>query len=362
MWTSVLQSKYGDLKVAVDECREGKVRDKSWSSWWRDLMKFVGCSSWFWLGLRKIVGDGKNTSFWEDRWLGGNLRLRDMFPRLFSLETEKHCLIASRLNTVNNVNTGVWSWRRRLFVWEEKQVEELTNLVNRYSLNSEKADGWSWSFSKGTNYTVKEGYEQILKEKDGSALQLESWTSSVWNKWVPTKINAFVWRLVLDRIPSLPNLQRRNIISLEELICCRLCDEEKTEDSVHLFFTCRFASKIWLLLLNWLDHKMETTDNVKNFLRLFSKSFKGKTRMLWDIFWHCAVWNIWIARNKMILKGEAVSAMEVFETIKFNVWTWVKNRGLINTSYNFADWECFPKMVLNISYNPACVSIDSEVG
>lgn len=44
------------------------------------LSKLVGCCEWFWSGLRKVVGDGKDTVLWEDRWIGGNLCLCDIFP------------------------------------------------------------------------------------------------------------------------------------------------------------------------------------------------------------------------------------------------------------------------------------------
>lgn len=108
--------------AAVEKCRLGKAWDKSWSSWFRDLVKLVGCRDCFWSGLRKVVGDGKTTAFWEDRWFGGSLRLRDIFPRLYSLETDKQCLIENRVSCVNGVVRGVWSWRRNFFVWEEEQL------------------------------------------------------------------------------------------------------------------------------------------------------------------------------------------------------------------------------------------------
>lgn len=143
LWLRVLVSKYGDFVEAVENCRLGKTWDKSWSSWWRDLVKLVGCRDWFWLGLRRVVGDGKSTVFWEDRWIGGELRLRDIFPRLYSLETDKRCLVENRVCRVNGAVSGEWSWRRDLFVWEEEQISELLNLLSRYEFNGTQADKWS---------------------------------------------------------------------------------------------------------------------------------------------------------------------------------------------------------------------------
>lgn len=43
------------------------------------------------------MGDGRSTHFLEDAWLKENVRLCDSFPRLFSLESEKDCLVSDRL-------------------------------------------------------------------------------------------------------------------------------------------------------------------------------------------------------------------------------------------------------------------------
>ena len=38
--------------------------------------------------FERKVGNGMDTSFWEDRWRG-NVRFRDRFPRLFHLDSRK---------------------------------------------------------------------------------------------------------------------------------------------------------------------------------------------------------------------------------------------------------------------------------
>lgn len=55
-------------------------------------------------------------------------------------------------------------------------------------------------------------------------------------KWVSLKINAFVWKLMLDRLPSLPNLKKHRILSTDEKGECRVCDRN-VESVTHLFFS-----------------------------------------------------------------------------------------------------------------------------
>ncbi|GKF20860.1 hypothetical protein Tco_0069498 [Tanacetum coccineum] len=41
------------------------------------------------------VGDGASVAFWNDVWIG-NSNLKTTFPRLYSLEIAKDCLVADR--------------------------------------------------------------------------------------------------------------------------------------------------------------------------------------------------------------------------------------------------------------------------
>ncbi|PWA87168.1 hypothetical protein CTI12_AA134350 [Artemisia annua] len=50
----------------------------------------------FWSHCKKRVGNGINTSFWSDCWLG-DIPLKAKYPRLFALELEKDATVASKL-------------------------------------------------------------------------------------------------------------------------------------------------------------------------------------------------------------------------------------------------------------------------
>lgn len=101
-------------------------------------------------------------------------------------------------------------------------------------------------------------------------------------------------------------------------------------------------------MLNWLELTISGSDNLKNSLLNFTSSTHSKSKEVLRIFWHCAVWQIWLARNKVIFKGEKPTVAETFESVKFNTWTWVRNRNLVNLAYKLADWECFPNLILNL--------------
>ncbi|GJS17699.1 hypothetical protein Tco_0412171 [Tanacetum coccineum] len=57
------------------------------------------------------VTSGSNVLFWKDSWCGNGLRLMDLFPRLYALQTAKDCKVRDRWRFSNGVWGGNWEWR-----------------------------------------------------------------------------------------------------------------------------------------------------------------------------------------------------------------------------------------------------------
>lgn len=83
LWSCILRSKYGSFSKVVESCKVRRVWGKGLSTWWRDIVKFVGCSDWFPKGITRKVGNGLTTSFWEDKWVLEGEKLCDIFPILY---------------------------------------------------------------------------------------------------------------------------------------------------------------------------------------------------------------------------------------------------------------------------------------
>lgn len=50
----------------------------------------------------------------------------------------------------------------------------------------------------------------------------------------------------------------------------------------------------------------------------------------------------------MIFNGAFESHDDILEQIKFNSWSWLKNKLVVLSSHSIADWEIFQVGVLNI--------------
>ncbi|GJS74583.1 RNA-directed DNA polymerase, eukaryota, reverse transcriptase zinc-binding domain protein [Tanacetum coccineum] len=71
-----------------------------------------------------------------------------------------------------------------------------------------------------------------------------------WCKILPRKVNIFIWRLRLDRLPHRFNLSRCGLDI--QAIACPVCSKG-VESNDHLFFSCDVALNILRLVRIWLD-------------------------------------------------------------------------------------------------------------
>ncbi|GAB4857205.1 hypothetical protein Ancab_040518 [Ancistrocladus abbreviatus] len=210
LWRRLLVAKYGDNSSGV--C-ESSRNDKSFSGWWRDVLQ-IGWnknndSKEISKEFHKVVGDGKHTSFWFDKWCGSS-SLVHVFPRLFALSGSRHITVAEQGGWIDKDWVWDFKWRRPIRDSEKESVDQLLNLVRRYKLNKKLGDRWQWSSGKGGKYSVKAAYDALYRSR--SLLPMKIF-KKVWNNRFPSNIRSFSWRCILNRLPTKENLSKRGLIS-----------------------------------------------------------------------------------------------------------------------------------------------------
>jgi len=83
---------------------------------------------WFSDHVSRSVGNGRNTLFWVDVWIGG-VALSVRFSKLYDFSLEMEISVSDMFQLGWGVDGEAWRWRRRLFAWEEELVGELTLLL-----------------------------------------------------------------------------------------------------------------------------------------------------------------------------------------------------------------------------------------
>ncbi|GJY89743.1 hypothetical protein Tco_0504939 [Tanacetum coccineum] len=91
--------------------------------------------------FKKKAGNGRNTSFWHDNWIGG-ATLQDSFQQLYRLETEKSCLVCDRCPTSSH-NSHLTS-----FVFHSPAVPEPSLVLGQNQQSTTLPFGltfnWAW--------------------------------------------------------------------------------------------------------------------------------------------------------------------------------------------------------------------------
>ncbi|GKV07527.1 hypothetical protein SLEP1_g19287 [Rubroshorea leprosula] len=203
---------------------------KWWGKWWgrliggdkglwsRVLLEKYGGKGGNWLSWMK-EGDGKSVRFWLDVWVGED-SLANVFRRLFLLDTDKNCSIYDR----GHWSDGCWywrfQWRRSIRAWEEEKLQQLIGTINHIKPVQNVKDTWRWRPDNEGKYTTRLAYEQLAKKEESTLMEYRN----IWSAQVPSKVSAFSWQMLLDKIPTKVNLAKRGIMDVNQGIKCFWCD------------------------------------------------------------------------------------------------------------------------------------------
>lgn len=88
-------------------------------------------------------------------------------------------------------------------------------------------DSWKWEIGVDNEFVVK----ALRAHLDFHSLPICGGFTR-WNKYIPIKVNVFIWRMMLNQLPTRCNLVRRGI-DVESMLC--MCCNDKQEVVEHLF-------------------------------------------------------------------------------------------------------------------------------
>lgn len=171
----------------------------------------------------------------------------------------------------------------------------------------------------------------------------------IWKNDAPSKVLIFTWRVLLERVATRDALSRRGILHSQNDLCCVLCFREN-ESVEHLFLACNVVKSIWSQVFSWMGVPIVEPEDVISHFVEFGKMVKGrKQKGVKHLIWMAVVWNIWLARNKVIFQGEVASVPSIVSGIKDVAWCWFKARRGRNCGVVWSDWYncplgCFSSM------------------
>ncbi|GKC96175.1 reverse transcriptase domain, reverse transcriptase zinc-binding domain protein [Tanacetum coccineum] len=256
-----------------------------------------------------MVGNGRDIGFWLDKWVG-DTRLCDRFPRLYHLDSRKEDSVAEKGRWVDNDWRWEWVWVRELRGRVMGEYNELLGTLQNVVVSNDCRDRWRWALQDDGNFTVK-ALSRVVEDKilcvENGAL------ATLWNSWVPKKVNIFIWRALKGRLPVREELDRRGI-DLDSLLCP--CCNNVVESCNHTLILCNFAMSVWEKVFNWWRG-----GNVSVFFigELFSSCGNVFIPNPLIRLWQAVIWTsgyyIWKARNDRVFKGKVTSINKNFQDL-----------------------------------------------
>jgi hypothetical protein len=344
LWKEVLVAKYGGNILRDVVLSRSRLPSKV-STWWKDIMsleKLVPGKNWLVESFHRKVGDGSATSFWWTKWVG-DIPLALPFPRLYSLSNHKENMIREFVEEEGESRGWAFLWRRNLFHWEEERVEALVELLETVTLTEEE-DVWRWLPDEKGEFSVNSAYKLLVRDLgENGAVEddLVTILGQIWESPAPSKVVAFSWQLLYDRIPTRSNLCIRGIPLSDVPWECLGCIG-KVESSNHLFLHCSSAMLVWSEIFKWIGVVIVIPPSISSLFEFIKGStLNVKIRKRFLLIWHATLWSIWKARNNALFANGLFNPRLIIEDIKVMSWKWVLSR-LKVTQCLFYEWTLDP--------------------
>ncbi|XP_022041032.1 uncharacterized protein LOC110943603 [Helianthus annuus] len=238
------------------------------------------------------IGNGSNTSAWFDTWcdlgsLGDFLSPRTINNAGFNLE--------SKASDVYSNNT--WRWP---VAWRD--TYPVLNQLDQLAINPNKPDILMWRHGDDINeFSTSCVWNSIRYSEPEIA-----WCGIAWfAQCIPR--HAFLMWLIMkgklltqDKILKWDFSQRKNM----NMMCCLLCYENNDSHS-HLFFECKFSSKVWLMVRHkvGMDSVQPKWDDVVDWLLNRVKS-KSAANYVSRLLVAASAYVIWQERNARMFKNQ----------------------------------------------------------
>ncbi|XP_022040765.1 uncharacterized protein LOC110943323 [Helianthus annuus] len=308
---------------------------------WNNIMK-VEAKTWI-KGkrinslMKGVPGNECYIRFRIDLWLG-DTPLMFKWPRLFALERIKDCCVKDRVPASNEEILQLCCWDRSpVTSVEVAELVEYVNLLNGVVLSAAK-DKWVWTPDGAGKFSTF-SFKSLVSD-DSSEDVLFSVKGP---RWVPLKCRIFMWRLVLDRLPSREALRKRNILVGSDM--CGLCGDG-VESVDHLFSACSYSMGVWNRLSEWIKVPPIFAFSVYDLLEVH-RGFEGEDKAK-DIVRGLvlvACWAIWKARNDKIFSNGRGDFEDIFGEVRSLGFLWLKSRSK-HRNLVWREWCNYPSYML----------------
>ncbi|CAO2816751.1 unnamed protein product [Amaranthus hypochondriacus] len=239
------------------------------------------------------------------------------------MEYELSTMKASTLMGAWVESSWVWhfTWRRRLFDWEEADVRRLEAMIAGVQLHQDKDDGLSWHHMDFHSFPTKSIVDKFSESV--APVLSKACINAIWRNPSPPRAQLTLWMACLEKLKTGDRLVDLGIVAAQDAMCpfCNLVLESHS----HLFFSCSFSWKVWMSMLNWRGVEGALQDQCTQFIIAWGSLTKSKRRKkLWSVVMGCCVWSLWFERNKIKFERGVPDLHRFIFSLRVRIGLWAK--------------------------------------
>lgn len=275
--------------------------------------------SMFQASVSMMVGNGKSTLFWLDKWIHGEsiadlapCLLQAVGPRIRKSRTVQEALQDRRW--VRDITGGltVQVILDYLFIWDK---------IYHWQLIEDVEDKPIWKWTADNKFTTASAYQAFFLGQHAIAgAKILTGTRA------PGKCKFFLWLVLHDRCWTAARRKRHN---LQDDDTCVLCGQE-SETITHLLTGCSFSRELWFSLLQLVGAETLTPTadelSLSGWWTSARKQVSKDARKSFDSFIILVSWSIWLERNNRTFNRQTRSVLQLQRHIQEQASDWVQAR------------------------------------
>ncbi|CAN1178262.1 Putative ribonuclease H protein At1g65750 [Linum perenne] len=281
LWVKVLKSKYLKDTPAGLLPRKTKI----FSSCWRGINN---CWEKFRGGLRWGIRNGRNTNFWNERWLDSGKVLAALSPPPAGMES---MTIADACNDDDLWNVGLLATFLPFPILQE--------VVGMTPPSKELEDDIPvWGLEPNGVYSVKSGY--ILAKGLVGDPERDRW-NKVWKWEGPQRVRHFLWIVSSNKLLTNAERHRRHMTACGD---CGVC-AGTPETSIHILRDCATSQGVWNRFREISNQPNFFTTSMEDWWNSNLKSAATATKF------GVICWVLWKCRNERIFEGTRTNVLGI---------------------------------------------------